>query len=221
MTLKVYLLGQFKLQVDAQELELPSRPAQSLLAYLALNAGVTQRREKLAGQIWPEASESNARGYLRQALWRIRKCLGSGGLDWEAYLKISDIDVVFLKQSDYWLDAEQLLSEIAEAQSGELSAVLEIYVGELLPGFYDEWVEIERDRLAAAFQQKINLLLESLVAAGEWQAALRWSENWIRLGGAPEPAYRAMMRAYAGLADSNVYLFKHFNQAPELLEEAP
>ena len=78
MTLKIYLLGQFKLQAcvqqaDDQPIELPSRPAQSLLAYLALNAGVTQRREKLANLLWPDTSESNARSYLRQALWRIRK----------------------------------------------------------------------------------------------------------------------------------------------------
>ena len=36
MTLKIYLLGQFRLQADDQSVELPSRPAQSLLAYLVL-----------------------------------------------------------------------------------------------------------------------------------------------------------------------------------------
>ena len=72
MSLKIHLLGQFKLQANNLAIELPSRSAQSLLAYLALNAGVTQRREKLAGLLWPEATETNARSYLRQALWRIR-----------------------------------------------------------------------------------------------------------------------------------------------------
>jgi len=41
MGLKITLLGQFKLQANDLPIELPSRPAQSLLAYLALNAGVT------------------------------------------------------------------------------------------------------------------------------------------------------------------------------------
>ncbi|MEJ2265528.1 MAG: hypothetical protein P8X95_18965, partial [Anaerolineales bacterium] len=68
MALKFYLLGQFKLQADDLPVEFPSRPAQSLLAYLVLNAGVTHRREKLAGLLWPEATERNARSYLRQAL---------------------------------------------------------------------------------------------------------------------------------------------------------
>jgi DNA-binding SARP family transcriptional activator len=88
MSLEIYLLGQFKLQINDLPIELPSRPAQSLLAYLALNAGVTQRREKLACLLWPEASESNARGYLRQALWRIRKTLESGELEGERPIRV-------------------------------------------------------------------------------------------------------------------------------------
>jgi len=73
MSLEIYLLGQFKLKSNDLPVELQSRPAQSLLAYLALNAGVTHRREKLAGLLWSEAPESNARSYLRLALWRIRR----------------------------------------------------------------------------------------------------------------------------------------------------
>ena len=95
MTLKIFLLGQFKLQANDITFELPSRPAQSLLAYLALNAGITQRREKLAGLLWPEANESNARSYLRQALWRIRKSLDSASLISENFLKLGDIEVFF------------------------------------------------------------------------------------------------------------------------------
>jgi DNA-binding SARP family transcriptional activator len=111
MTLKIFLLGQFKLQANELLFELPSRPAQSLLAYLALNAGVTQRREKLAYLFWPEASETNARSYLRQALWRIRKSLESGSLAWENYLKLSDIDIYFDETAEYWLDADFILKK--------------------------------------------------------------------------------------------------------------
>ena len=66
MSLRIYLLGQFKLLVDDLPVELPSRPAQSLLAYLAMFAGVTHRREKLAALMWPDATETNARSYLRR-----------------------------------------------------------------------------------------------------------------------------------------------------------
>jgi predicted ATPase/DNA-binding SARP family transcriptional activator len=204
MSLEIYLLGQFKLQANSRPIELPSRPAQSLLAYLALNAGVTQRREKLACLLWPEASESNARGYLRQALWRIRKALENGSLEGGDYLQISDIDVTFDEQSDYWLDAKLLLEKKEGQSTKEMIAAAGLYRGELLPGFYDEWVLLERDRLEAAYQQKMNLLLEGLIEARRWNEALKWGEEWIRLGYGPEAAYRGLMRAHAGLGDQGM-----------------
>lgn len=204
MCLKIYLLGQFKLQANDHPLELPSRPAQSLLAYLALSAGVRHRREKLAGLLWPEATETNARSYLRQALWRLRKALESGSLTWEDYLQISDISVTFDDQSDYWLDADLLLKSAEGWPMEELIEVIRLYRGELLPGFYDEWVGVERDRFQAAYHQKISMLLDCLIQARRWDEALKWGEQWIRLGHSPEPAFRALMNAHAGLGDQGM-----------------
>ena len=201
MRLSIFLLGQFKLQADDQRFELPSRPAQSLLAYLVLNAGVSQRREKLSALLWPEASESNARSYLRQALWRIRKSLESAGLSAENFLQISDISVTFDDRSNYWMDAACLL-ETPESQSqSELIDAVRLYRGELLPGFYDEWVVKERDHLEHAYNKKMNLLLDDLIQSESWEEVLEWGEEWIRLDYGPEAAFRAVMMAYAGLGD--------------------
>jgi DNA-binding SARP family transcriptional activator/ABC-type transporter Mla MlaB component len=204
LTLKIFLLGQFRLQADNIKFELPSRPAQSLLAYLALNAGVTQRREKLAGLLWPEAPEANARSYLRQALWRIRKSLEGASLNPEDYLKLSEIEVFFDQTADYSLDADQVLKKTDAQSTDQLIHSLSLYRGELLPGFYEEWVIAERDRLQAAYLQKMNQLLEMLLSDARWDEALHWSEQWIRLGYSPEPAFRALMRAHAGLGDQTM-----------------
>ena len=59
--LEVRLLGKFEVQLEGKPVEIPSRPAQSLLSYLILNAGVAHRREKLAGLLWPDSDETNAR----------------------------------------------------------------------------------------------------------------------------------------------------------------
>lgn len=204
MSIKIYLLGQFKLHANDLPIELPSRPAQSLLAYLALNPGVTQRREKLASLLWPEATEANARSYLRQALWRVHKSLEGGSLDWEDYLQVNDIDVTFDAQSDYWLDAECLLAKAEQQSVEDMIQTVNLYRGELLSGFYDEWIVLERERLQIAYHQKMNLLLECLIQESSWDEALGWSEQWIRLGYSPEPAFRASMIAYAGLGDQSM-----------------
>lgn len=204
MSLKIFLLGQFKLHAHDTPFELPSRPAQSLLAYLALNAGVTQRREKLASLLWPDTHETKARSYLRQALWRIRKSLEGVSLVPEDYLKLSDLDVCFDQTADYFLDAQRMLAKTASPSADQLIHILSLYHGELLPGFYDEWVVLERDRLQAAYHQKMNQLLEILLQDRRWDEALHWSEQWIRLGYSPEPAFRALMRAHAGLGDQTM-----------------
>ncbi|MGD9100651.1 MAG: hypothetical protein PVF45_09245 [Anaerolineae bacterium] len=107
--LKIHLLGQFTLHTASAPIEIPSRPAQSLLAYLVLNAGLPQRREKLAGLLWPDSSETNARGYLRVALWRIRKSFQAASVSWSDYLQVGEISVAFDASANYWLDADVLL----------------------------------------------------------------------------------------------------------------
>lgn len=201
MLLKIFLFGQFKITADDQPVELPSRPAQSLLAFLALNAGVVYRREKLASLFWPDTTEKNARGYLRQALWRIRKTFDSIPLNWQDYLNITDIDVQFLEESEYWLDAKAFLEQTPDECPERIIEKLNLYREELLPGFYDDWIQLESDRFQAAFHQKMNVLLETLLQARDWANAIKWSENWIRLGKSPEPAYRFLMQAYAGMGD--------------------
>ena len=136
--LTVNVLGQFDVRSDGRLVEVPSHTAQSLFAYLLLNAGYADRRAKLAGLFWPDASDSNARNNLRHALWRIRKAIG------HEYFLTDNISAAFDIDADYWLDAailERTLNE--EAPVDELMEVVAVYDGELLPGFYDDWVILE------------------------------------------------------------------------------
>jgi DNA-binding SARP family transcriptional activator/predicted ATPase len=204
MSLKFFLLGQFKLESEQGSIELPSRPAQSLLAYLGMNAGIAHRRETLASLLWGESTEQNARGYLRQALWRMRKAFESGSLCWEDFLFTNEINVTFKAESDYWLDVKQLLQTAEGGSLERLIEDIELYRGEFLPGFYDEWVISERERILSAYYQKMNRLLEGLVQGQRWDEVLKWGEHWIRHGFAPEPAYRALLQAYAGLGNAGM-----------------
>lgn len=208
---EIRLLGQFSLTIDGHAIELPSRRAQSLLSYLALTAGVAHRREKLAGMFWPDSTDANARNYLRQALWRIRRSFDLYSISSQSYLKTDDLVISFRKDSAYWLDADALLErKVDEAWSvRELTDLVSLYYGELLPGFYDEWTVLERDRICASFEYKMRLLLGLLVGEQRWRDVPEWAEYWIAFGTVPEPAYQALMVAYAEMRDlrsvRNVY----------------
>jgi WD40 repeat protein/basic membrane lipoprotein Med (substrate-binding protein (PBP1-ABC) superfamily)/DNA-binding SARP family transcriptional activator len=197
--LQICCLGQFQVKTDGKLVEIPSRPVQSLFAYLALNAGLAHRREKLAGLIWPDSNDENARSYLRQGLWRIHKALDAAGTAWQDYFQIDDIHISIGLQSGAFIDAHFL----AHPNSGDgwtiadLEKHVQVYKGELLPGFYDEWVILERERLRSAYDQKMKLLLEQLEVGQYWEELVEWSERWIATGHVPEPAYRALMIAHA------------------------
>lgn len=195
--LQIWLLGQFDVRVDGKRTVIPTRAAQSLLAFLVLNAGTPQRREKLAGLVYPEMSDENARNNLRHALWRVRKAISAPLSRNPEFLLAEELTITFNPDADFWLDVAQLeRAPSADDSVNELISNLTLYRGELLPGFYDDWAVLERERVQAVFEGKMQQLLEHLIAEERWLTVLEWGERWIALGQTPEPAYRALMIAH-------------------------
>lgn len=197
--LEVHLLGTFEIKHKQKPISIPSRPAQSLFAYLILHAGTPHRREKLAGLLWPDSLEETARDNLRHALWRVRKALESGSST--RFLQADDLTISFKSSSEYRLDVKELKDISENASSDELIAVLAQYQGELLPGFYDEWLTSEREHLYSIFEHHMARLMSLLQTENRWLDVLDWGERWIKLGQKPEPAYRALMFAHAAKGD--------------------
>jgi predicted ATPase/DNA-binding SARP family transcriptional activator len=197
--LRVRLLGKFEVSQDGKIITITSRPAQSLFAYLILNAGIAHRREKLAGLLWPDSLEETARDNLRHALWRMRKALETASST--RLLHADDVTISFTELSDYWLDAAELEGLSENASADEVMAVLAEYQAELLPGFYDEWVVLQREHLYSIFEHHMARLMSLLEDEKRWLDILDWGERWVKLGQKPEPAYRALMSAHAAKGD--------------------
>jgi predicted ATPase/DNA-binding SARP family transcriptional activator len=195
--LHVKFLGQFSIQLDDHPVEIPSRPAQALFAYLILNAGTAYRREKLAGLLWPDTDDVRARNNLRHLLWRIRKVVGA------TYLHADDLTIGFNADADYELDVAALEREIrSDTSTDSLIAEVSLYSGEFLPGFYEDWIALERERLQATFERKMEQLSERLIANQRWPETIEWAERWIALGQLPEAAYRALLVAHFYLGNT-------------------
>src|SRR6266542_6170206 len=123
--LEVRLLGKFEVNHSKKPINISSRPAQSLFAYLILSAGTAHRREKLAGLLWPDSLEETARDNLRHALWRMRKALESASA--VRFLHADDVSITFKESSDYWLDAAELEKLGENVSANEIIAVLSNY----------------------------------------------------------------------------------------------
>ena len=205
--LQIRLLGQFDVRLDGKRVLIPSRPGQSLLAYFAISAGTAHRREKLAGTFWPDTSDEIARKNLRQELWRIRKAICGNNLEGSNYLLADEFTIAFNPHSDYWLDVSHFEKPGLDIES--LTSTLSLYQGELLPGFYEEWILLERERIRSIFDNKMEQLLARLIAAERWTAVQEQAERWLAMGSCQEPAYRALMLVHGARGDmakvSHVY----------------
>ncbi|MHB8132708.1 MAG: ABC transporter substrate-binding protein [Anaerolineaceae bacterium] len=197
--LQARFFGQYEILLDGHPVFIKSRSTQNLLAYLLLYPNISHRREKLAGQFWPDSSDSNARNNLRHSLWLIRKKIGLSAIK---SIGSSDLDITYHPQAGDQLDVV-VFEECPQsgASINQLLNAVSVYKGELLPGFYEDWVILERERLQAAFNHKMQNLLECLLIEKRWDEVLNWSEYWIAFGGTPEPAYQALMLADAGLGN--------------------
>ena len=121
----------------------------ALLAYLALFTQHPHPREELMELLWPEEDPEKARQRLRQALYALRQQLEPPGTPQGSVL-IANRHAIALNVSCFTCDA-RLFEQAARQQKTEEATSL--YKGEVLPGFYDDWILQERTRLALLWEE--------------------------------------------------------------------
>ncbi len=197
--LEIRLIGKFDICFNGEPIALTTRASQSLLAYLILTTGTPHRREKLAGMFWPDAAEKTARTYLRQELWRIRKAIAARTAI--EYLSANELSISFNNLDTYWLDVNELKRLPDWPSVQELMDGLSVYTGELLPGFYEEWITLEREHLQSLYEKRMGQLLDLLGREKRWQEMRDWAENWLASSPASERTYQGLMLAYKSLGE--------------------
>src|SRR5687768_12499543 len=147
---RLYLLGGIDLRADPDDRDAAGVLAQSkavaTLAYLALSPrGRHQRRDRIVGLLWPELDQEHARAALRKSLHVLRGALGD-----EVVESRGDEELV-LPADALWCDAVAFRESCDE---GQLANALDLYEGELMPGFhlpecgdFDLWLEEQRRQL--------------------------------------------------------------------------
>ena len=136
----------------------------ALLAYLALSPpGRYQRRDRLVGLLWPDLDQAHARAALRKAVYSVRAVFG------DSVVAARGDEELMLAHDDLWCDAAEFA---ANADAGRLGRALELYRGDLMPGFhlagcaaFGMWLDEQR---AAAVER---------VAAAAWALARRLEDE--------------------------------------------
>lgn len=197
----VQLLGQVQaIGAERDIVHWPSRAVAALLATLALEPQRTHPREQLIERLWPGVAPDVGRNRLRQALSVLRALLEPAGGPGAAVLLA---DRTTLRVVPGAIDCDVHRFE-QQARAGQLESAMALYRGEFMPGFYDDWVLEERERLAAIHERLATVGLRTLPAtrstgpataapAANWRPAVDLPHYLTRLFGA-EPA-AARLRA--------------------------
>ncbi len=224
-TLEIRLLGGFELGRDGRVLDpLPLRAARSLFAYLVLNRERAHTRDLLAGTFWPDFDDSRARRRLSQALWQVQTSIGEE--DGERYLIGTPDTVRFNPDASFWLDVDAFEDALTQEEAAgsrqeegaHLARAVELYRGDLLAGFYDDWLFPEQDRLRSRFLGALERLVDIAMAKGDHEAAFVTARRLAQEDEFDEEAHRRVMRIAVLLGRHNDAI-RQFEECRRILAE--
>lgn len=197
--LRLALLGGFQATVGSgPPLNVPTRKAQALLAYLAMQPGQASTREKLAALLWGDLDGDRARSNLRQTLFALRRSLSPAV---PSYL-LSEGEIVRLAPTEVDVSAFEKSASEGTPEALENAAVL--CRGDLLDGFaiseaaFEEWLANERERLRAIAIQVLTRLLNQQATAGATSKAIQTALQLLARDPFQEIVHRTLMGLYAG-----------------------
>ena len=193
--LKLSLLNGFELSLHGVGIPLAIGP-QHLLAYLAVS-NRTVRRAQVAGVLWGDVPDRRAAGNLRSTLWRLRHLdLDLVGTSSEHLSLSPGVSVDIHEATRIARLALDPNSDITSLRLEELP-----FTGELLPGWDDEWVLLERERLRQIALHVLDALCERWTREGCYEKAVMAGIAAVASEPLRESSHRVLIRAF--LAEGN------------------
>ncbi len=219
--LALSLLGLFQAQMDGLPLNgFESDKARALLAFLAVEGGQPQVRETLAGLLWPDFPQENAQANLRVVISRLRKLLGDKDAA-QPFLLVTRNSVCLNAQADCELDTAEFENLVDPHQlirphfMGKpennlpagiqpLVAAVDLWRGPFLEGLslpdcpeLDDWILIKREHFSRLAMKALHEITAGLAALAQYEMALPYAWQQVRLEPWQEEAHQHVMRLLA------------------------
>lgn len=211
--LQIRLFGSVVLKRDDELLEpFPTKESEQLFAFLLLNRGQLFSRDTLIRKLYTDEPESAARKRLRTAIWRIRSVIEPDGDRRDTYMSNVDRRVGFHTNCNYWLDVQEFESnldavlqrpanELNDEQVRQLKRAVDLYRGDLLEGFYEDWCLWYQERLKLLLLTAIERLMNVSAVHADWPSAILHGHQLLRQDVLREHIHRDLMRFYYMLGD--------------------
>ena len=220
--LVLFLLGTPRIECDGKIINLDTRKASALMAYLAVTQQ-RQSRDTLAALLWPEYDQVHARATLRRTLSTLHKALTG------PWLEIEREHVGLNFNAGIWVDVQEFHNHLAECRSHNhplnqtcsaclqpLSEAIALYHDDFLAGFslrdspnFDDWQFFQTDALRRDLASALERLAQCYSATGDFEPAIASARRWLSLDRLNESAYRLLMQLYAWSGQRNAALHQY------------
>ena len=216
---RLQLLGGFSAWLGSGEpVTFPTKKTKALLSYLCVPPGKRHTREKLAGLLWEDSGDQQARANLRQTLTYLRKALSQSDIEAVS----TDGDTVALNPAALNVDVVDFERLAVEATPAALERAGDLYQGEFLEGFdvggeeFEAWQRAERQRLGELAVEALNKLLAHHAAASDSERAVQAAMRLLAIDPLREDVHRALIRIRLSQGQRALAL-KHYEDCRALL----
>ncbi len=199
---RLRLMGAFRLTgPDGRPIDVSSRRARALLAYLALSPDHAASRERLAGLLWSDRGEAQARASLRQTLLTLKAVFLQAGLDVinvgrDKVSLISgalDGDLAALDRAFERADPDASAARLADIGAGRL-----LEDGNL-GGLFGDWLDQTRARVEQHLARMVLASLDRLASQGLWTNVRAVADVYLRRDPIDEAVAAMAIRADGAL----------------------
>lgn len=200
--LSVQMLGGFQIEYEGREVSaLRSGRLTLLLSYLALHADTPISRKLLAFTFWADTTEEQARTNLRNLFHHIRKAFP----EFDSFFEIKGQSIQLRSDATIRLDVTEFKSALEGAKNANdkseqmesLKRAVSFYRGELLPGYYEEWILAYREEIHQSHLAALSQLAKMLEDLRQYDEAIEITSRIIRSEPLNEMAYHHAMRLHA------------------------
>src|SRR6266581_29950 len=208
--LALFLMGSPRIVRDGIVLNVDTRKATALIAYLAVTKR-PQSRDALAALLWPEYDQAHARATLRRTLSTLNKALAG------TWLHIDRETVAIDASAHMWLDVDEFYShleeckrhghpatEVCSACLDPLARAVSLYRDDFLAGFglrdspnFDDWQFFQADTMRRDLSSALERLVRGHSILPDYTSAIAYARRWLALDRLHEPAYRYLMQLYS------------------------
>lgn len=231
--LEVQLFGNFLVKGPMgtlTERDWPTRKAAGVFALLCHGGKHGYSDQRLVTHFWPDSAEEQARSSLRSALHQVRASLkkvvqltdsqgiqrsrkvGTVHLDVPMRLDTADQSRLLTQGEDAYL--RQDYSQAIEA----LGAAAELYQGDFLESFRDEWTDAPRFGYKETAIKVCHLLCLSYIACKQGEAAESAARRGLQLDNLSEELHMGLMEAYL-LQGLKAEALRHYRKTLQQFED--